>query len=133
MRKEKDKARMVKWRAIEEGTGCWVWTGSKTHNGYGKMEVQCDGKPKKVLVHRYALELFSCVELGKADIVHHTCRNRACFNPDHLEICTQSYNMFQKWEDWRQFCDEHQELISELDNIKRKVSETYVAWRKGGN
>lgn len=64
----------------ESECGCWIWGAAKT-NGYGV--VQFEGRVQRA--HRVVYEL-----LVKAPIPHglqldHTCRNRACVNPSHME------------------------------------------------
>jgi hypothetical protein len=69
-------------------TPCWEWTGSKNHLGYG--QIHFGGSQCKV--HRLAYQCWRepiplCLELD------HLCRNRACFNPEHLEPVTRIVNM----------------------------------------
>lgn len=67
--------------------GCWLWPGSKSHDGYGK--IRRDGRTQ--LVHRVAYELHvGPVPDGLA--LDHTCHTRACFNPAHLEPVTPTQN-----------------------------------------
>jgi len=64
-------------------TGCWVYDGHIAVNGYGKT----DGK----LVHRLVYEaLVGPIPEGLQ--LDHLCRNRACYNPAHLEPVTDSEN-----------------------------------------
>lgn len=54
-----------------------------------------DGR-KKVFLHRYIKFVLEGIDYTKAKrsiVVHHTCANKSCLNPDHLEITTQSKNI----------------------------------------
>jgi hypothetical protein len=74
-------------RATVTAAGCFVWTGAIRPDGYGAITV--DGKTR--LVHRAALAELS-IDVPSGYVVDHLCRNRACFNPDHLEPVTRSEN-----------------------------------------
>jgi hypothetical protein len=69
--------------------GCRVWTAAVAGGGYG----QIWHKGRSALAHRLALEL----KLGrriKADReAAHTCHNRLCINPEHLEEATHRKNI----------------------------------------
>ena len=68
---------------------CWRWVASIDRStGYGKFSV---GYMMK-WAHRCSFELFSGQITSGLDI-DHTCRNRWCVNPDHLEPVTHAENM----------------------------------------
>ena len=79
---------------IEVGD-CWRWTGSINggkNGGYGNFRVG----GKVVKAHRYAWErLVGPIPEGM--ITDHLCLNRACVNPDHIEIVTRGENTRRSW------------------------------------
>jgi hypothetical protein len=75
----------------EPTTGCWIWTGTHNSNGYGKIRVD----RRMSLTHRVAYSIFVGPLLDGMDI-DHTCRNRACVNPDHLEQISHRDNTVRR-------------------------------------
>lgn len=67
---------------------CWIWQGSRTNKGYGR--IMRFGK--QYHAHRVVWELL----VGEVDpdlVLDHLCRERACVNPDHLEPVTNVENV----------------------------------------
>ena len=69
-------------------TGCWLWTGHKSHNGYGVFWLN----GKNTRAHRFLLELEEGT-ISKHLEPDHLCKNPACVNPRHIELVTHRENM----------------------------------------
>ena len=66
---------------------CWMWDGWNSGNGYGK--VWWEGKGE--MAHRVVYELL-VGPIPEGLILDHTCRNRGCCNPAHVEPVTTLVN-----------------------------------------
>lgn len=78
------------WSKVRIGhpDACWPWTGSVTHNGYGKFYLQGD----IVVAHRVALFLFTGNDPGDLLARHLVCDNPPCCNGRHLAPGTYQQN-----------------------------------------
>lgn len=81
--------RLIRLIEFEPMSGCWLWSGSVSRDGYGKVTWE---NTQGRLAHRviYALagnELIAGLELD------HKCRTRCCVNPDHLRQITHAENV----------------------------------------
>ena len=77
----------------EPNTGCWLWLGADTAEGYGKMGIglRGDGTRRVVYAHRLAYEL-DIGPIPEGMTIDHLCRVRCCVNPRHLEAVTIQVN-----------------------------------------
>ena len=98
-RREDIVDRIIENLIVDEETSCWVWQGGtsgdhnfgKTGRGYGRISI--NGHTSAV--HRV---MYVCTYgyIPNRMQVDHTCNNRLCCNPEHLEIVTPKKNAKRK-------------------------------------
>lgn len=76
-------------RSTYTPSGCLVWTGATTPNGYGSLGPEASGER---LVHRAAYALLVGPVPAGLDL-DHLCRVRECWRVQHLEPVTRSVNL----------------------------------------
>lgn len=81
--------RFNKYHTKESQDDCWIWTGAKTKDGYGKIQVG----PKLLLAHRLSLEIYLGRPITEGMFVLHSCDNPSCINPKHLREGTNQDNV----------------------------------------
>lgn len=74
-------------RVVTE-TGCWIWIGRVSGNGYGLLK----RLNKSMSAHRASYEAF-CGEISDGMNILHKCDTKTCVNPDHLYQGTHIQNM----------------------------------------
>lgn len=67
---------------------CWINPKSQRTDFYRTIRV----KDRAVTIHRFSYEMFNG-KIPKGKQVDHLCANKACANPDHLDIVTPLENM----------------------------------------
>lgn len=76
--------------SIDDETGCWLWHGATSSNGYGAFRIH----GRQDTVHRISYRTFVDPDLPKRPL-DHLCRVRNCFNPRHLELVTSRTNVLR--------------------------------------
>lgn len=75
--------RLNKYTVSEEG--CWIWGGSISKHGYGKMNISGE----TLALHR----VWFTKKYGYTPpLIHHVCNNKLCCNPDHLRDASVADN-----------------------------------------
>lgn len=74
-------------------SGCWQWDKCLTLKGYGRFSMLGNGN---IEAHRISLLFFKDIPLSTPGLdADHLCRNRACVNPEHLELVPRSVNLLR--------------------------------------
>lgn len=83
------------WTYVDKSGACWMWTGGKDKDGYGRFSITAprgaNPKQKHVRAHRLSWEFVHGA--ARPDrVVMHSCDNPGCVNLDHLSQGTQGQN-----------------------------------------
>lgn len=68
-------------------TGCWLWTGALSSEGYAILNFE----RRRQYVHRMMFQAFVGPIINNQEL-DHLCRNRSCVNPLHLEAVSSREN-----------------------------------------
>ena len=67
--------------AIDTTTGCWEFNQPSANRTYAKMVIEGE----TYYVHRVVADLF-IEPMNHHKMIHHTCCNKSCINPEHLMV-----------------------------------------------
>ena len=84
------------WKHVKAtGDGCHPWTGAKMNLGYGVLVISAGRfSPQiRLYAHRVAWVLSNQQDIPDGYVIDHTCGNKACCNPEHLQCVTQTANV----------------------------------------
>lgn len=107
-----DKLRAMDWWARVDIRGeheCWPWKQSSGSHGYGQT---WDGKSVR-LAHRVAWVLHHEDDIPEDMTVDHTCYNRKCCNPRHLQLLPNKENARNNGNSRKTHCPKGHEYTSE--------------------
>lgn len=123
--------------AVDHATGCWAWQGALSQQGYGVARYG----GRYAAAHR-AVWLASGREIPAGAHLHHICRNRACVNPDHVEVLAAEDHVEEHAREARKLDDDQVRSIRALaqetdlptDVIARRfgVTAKHVRWLLAG-
>ena len=83
-----DMARFMAKVDVRGPNHCWLWTGSRSKDGYGRFRIGASLHN----AHRVAIVWLGNGVVGGDDYALHACDTPACCNPAHLRVGSQADN-----------------------------------------
>ncbi len=86
------KTTQARWESFikkSKASSCWIWTGSKTTQGYGQIVV----KNKSLTAHKLGWKLAGNPIVQKGFALRNQCGERLCVNPDHWKALPVHLNL----------------------------------------
>ena len=78
---------------LEPFSGCWLWVGGRTADGYGMLGIGTR-EQGTVYAHIFSYTIHKG-HVPKGLELDHLCRIRHCANPDHVEPVTRFQNFLR--------------------------------------
>jgi hypothetical protein len=118
---------------IDPSTGCWLWNGRLTSNGYGRLNVLDDNIHREIRAHRHTYALKNG-PIPNGLLALHRCDIRRCCNPDHIFLGTYKDNSEDMKAKSRSPKNRTGKILSSSSKAKLAASlRRYHASRKGAN
>ena len=108
-----------------DANGCWLWTGPRWRNGYGKPSVEAHGTR---LAHR-AFYIEHRGPIRATLDLDHLCRVRHCVNPDHLQPVNRAENLI-RGHAARTRCKTGRHDITEPGALRPGTFQCVACWRE---
>jgi hypothetical protein len=90
MRNDVNTVEKILAKHVDATSGCWEWKARKDKDGYGRTTIQ----RKTYQAHRVVFAaLVGPIPEGMT--IDHLCKNKACVNPDHMEVTTVKVNVLR--------------------------------------